>query len=283
MANSKIDLHTKAPLPFVGQKRNFLKAFRKNLTDHIDSDGLGWTIIDVFGGSGLLANNAKYMMPAARVIYNDFDNYSVRLEHIDDTNRLRNLLSKILLTTPKGERLSRSDKANVLNAILEFDGYKDVQTLASWILFSGKQISTLDELSKCTMYNMVRQSDYPSAKGYLDNIEIVSESFESLMIEHQKNSKALFILDPPYVSTKQGAYALDRYFGMVQFLTLMNLVRPPYLLFSSTKSEILSFMNYIKDNRPEDWDRFGSYESLNQISYINKSVSYVDNILYRWD
>ena len=67
-----------APLPFIGQKRMFLKHFSQILNDH-----------DVFGGSGLLSHTAKQLKPQARVIYNDFDNYSERLQHIPDINQLR--------------------------------------------------------------------------------------------------------------------------------------------------------------------------------------------------
>lgn len=44
-----------APLPFVGQKRMFLKHFKEVLNANIKNDGDGWTIIDTFGGSGLLS------------------------------------------------------------------------------------------------------------------------------------------------------------------------------------------------------------------------------------
>lgn len=74
-----------APLPFVGQKRMFLKQIETVLNKHIEGDGEGWTIVDVFGGSGLLSHTVKRIKPKARVIYNDFDGYSERLKHIDDT------------------------------------------------------------------------------------------------------------------------------------------------------------------------------------------------------
>lgn len=48
-----------APLPFVGQKRMFLAQVSQILNENITDDGQGWTIIDVFGGSGLLAHTAK--------------------------------------------------------------------------------------------------------------------------------------------------------------------------------------------------------------------------------
>ncbi|MFW9314226.1 s-adenosyl-L-methionine-dependent methyltransferase, partial [Glaesserella parasuis] len=42
-----------------GQKRMFLKHFSQILNDNIDGNGEGWTIVDVFGGSGLLSHTAK--------------------------------------------------------------------------------------------------------------------------------------------------------------------------------------------------------------------------------
>lgn len=45
-----------APLPFVGQNRMFLKHFEEVLNANIKNDGEGWTIIDTFGGSGLLSH-----------------------------------------------------------------------------------------------------------------------------------------------------------------------------------------------------------------------------------
>lgn len=63
----------------------FLKQIETVLNKHIEGDGEGWTIVDVFGGSGLLSHTVKRIKPKARVIYNDFDGYSERLKHIDDT------------------------------------------------------------------------------------------------------------------------------------------------------------------------------------------------------
>ncbi|MFW9339073.1 hypothetical protein ACN9N6_01275, partial [Glaesserella parasuis] len=72
-------IYKQTPLPFVGQKRMLLKHFSQILNDNIKGDGEGWTIVDVFGGSGLLSHTAKQLKPQARVIYNDFDNYAERL------------------------------------------------------------------------------------------------------------------------------------------------------------------------------------------------------------
>ena len=45
--------------------------------------------IDVFGGSGLVAHNIKQWYPRNQVIWNDYDNYQARLDHIAQTKSLR--------------------------------------------------------------------------------------------------------------------------------------------------------------------------------------------------
>lgn len=53
-------VYTQCPLPFIGQKRHFLKQYRQTLLqvrEEVD------TIVDLFGGSGLLSHAAKRLMP----------------------------------------------------------------------------------------------------------------------------------------------------------------------------------------------------------------------------
>lgn len=271
-----------APLPFTGQKRMFLKHFEQLLTDHITDDGQDWTIVDVFGGSGLLAHNAKRILPKAKVIYNDFDGYSERLAHIDDTNRLRRVLEDILRDTPRSQKLDNATKDKVLNAIFNFDGFVDIGVLPGWILFSGQQLSTLDELAKESLYNRIKKQDYKKADGYLDGLVIECLDFEKLLQKYEDTPNCLLILDPPYVCTAQGAYAKHGYFGMTKFLRLMHFVRPPYVFFSSTKSELLDYMAYLRQYEPDTWERIGGFYHIKVNAYINKNVGYEDNILAKF-
>ena len=253
--------HSQSPLPFIGQKRQIIQAFRNTLDRIIPNDGQGWTVVAVFGGSGLLAHNAKHLKQKARVIYNNFDNFSQRLYHIHDTNRLRRQLYAILEPLPRAKRIDNNVKTQLLEIIQAFDGFVDYHSVSTWLLFSGKQISHIDELPKHEFYNTIRRSDYPMVGGYLDGLEIMSESFEVLMPKSYHQGKTLFILDPPYLHTKQEAYGLGEYFGMIQFLKLMKWVRPPYLFFSSTKSEFVSYLDYVKAHEPETWERVGDLKN----------------------
>ena len=275
-------MYTKAPLPFTGQKRNFLKLFKRVLNDHISGDGEGWMIFDAFGGSGLLSHTAKQCKPAARVIYNDYDGYSERLRHISDTNRLRRLLAGLLAAVPRNKLVPPAAKAAVVAAVHSFGGYVDLDCLVSWLLFSGNTAADLDEFCRKTMYNRVQTTDYPEAQDYLQGVEMVSQSYRELLPQHISNPRTLLVLDPPYVCTQQGNYRKAVYFGMVEFLRLMAMVRPPFIFFSSTRSELPAYLDLVAELRLPGWERFAGCQTVTVGSTINHSSRYDDHLIYKF-
>ncbi len=232
-ASKSVAYFKQAPLPFIGQKRLFLQHFEK-LLEHIPDDGEGWTIVDAFGGSGLLSHVAKRLKPKSTVIYNDFD------------------------------------------------GYINEHILCSWLCFSGQQVATLDELFKEDFWNCIRQTDYPSAEGYLDGIEVVSESFHTLLPKYQNDPKALFVLDPPYLCTHQASYKQATYFDLVDFLRLIHLTRPPFVFFSSTKSEFVRYVDAMIDDKWDNWQAFQDYERIVVNTSTSYSGKYEDNMVFKF-
>ena len=275
-------MYAKAPLPFTGQKRNFLKLFKQVLNEHIPGDGEDWTILDAFGGSGLLSHTAKQVKPAARVIYNDYDGYSERLQHIPDINRLRRLLAGLLAPVPRSKLVPPAIKAAIVAAIRSFGGYIDLDCLVSWLLFSGDTAASLDEFCRKTMYNRVQTTDYPEAQDYLQGVEIVSQSYRELLPQHIGNPRTLLVLDPPYVCTQQGNYRKAAYFGMVEFLRLMAMVRPPFIFFSSTRSELPAYLDLVAELRLPGWERFSGCQTVTVGSTINHSSRYDDHLIYKF-
>lgn len=103
------------------------------------------------------------------------------------------------------------------------------------------------------------------------------------MPKYINQEKTLFLLDPPYLCTQQRAYALDNYFGMTMFLELMTMVRPPYIFFSSTRSELLDYMNYVQKHDAKMWERVGGFSKISFSTGINCHAKYEDNMLYRFE
>lgn len=189
----------------------------------------------------------------------------------------------ILQNEPRSLKLAPAVKAQVLDIISNFDGFVDVQTIAGWLLFSGRQVGSLDEfMAESTLYNRIVKSDYATADGYLDGLIITCENFEKLLPKYQNMPNCLLVLDPPYICTAQGAYSQHGYFGMTKFLELMQFVRPPYVFFSSTRSELLDYMAYLGRYEPSVWERVGNFERMAVKAGVNMSVAYEDNILSKF-
>ncbi|HDR1424725.1 hypothetical protein [Pasteurella multocida] len=272
-----------APLPFTGQKRMFIKHFEHILNENIKGDGKDWTIIDVFGGSGLLSHTAKRVKPKARVIYNDFDRYTERLNHINETNQLREILyQSVNGIIPKNKLLCSSKKEEIINKIKAFNGYKDINCLSSWLLFSGQQVGSLDELFKQRFYNCIKQSDYALVEGYLDGLEVISESFHQLLPRFQDKERVLLVLDPPYLCTRQESYKQATYFDLIDFLRLIHLTKPPFIFFDSTKSEFIRFLDYTQEDRTDNWQTFEGYKRIIVNASTSYNGKYEDNLIYKF-
>ena len=273
--------YKKAPLPFIGQKRNFIKHFIPLLQRHIPNDGAGWTIVDVFGGSGLLAHAAKRTLPQARVIYNDFDGYTERLRHIGDTEQLRQKCAAII-GERNNRRIEQETKLRLVAEIEAFDGFIDVQTLAGWFLFSGDQVGNWQELKNKKWWNTLPKSPYADAGDYLDGLEIRQQCFTTLLPEFAGQPETLLLLDPPYISTKQGAYAKEHYFSMVDFLKLAEQIKPPFMLFGSTRSEVLDYAAWTVKEKRTGWQHWDGYQVHSLETGLNHAAKYQDNMVWRF-
>ena len=95
-----------SPLPFRGSKRYYVKRFREVLAQAHDID----TVVDLFGGSGLLSRVAKDMLPNCRVIYNDFDHYDQRLANVANTNALLRSIAPLVATVPDNKKIPAETK-----------------------------------------------------------------------------------------------------------------------------------------------------------------------------
>lgn len=63
----------------------------------------------------------------------------------------------------------------------------------------------------------------------------------------------------------------------------MTMVRPPYIFFSSTRSELLDYMKYIEKYDAQTWERVGDFETISIQATLNPSSTYEDNMLYRFE
>lgn len=239
-------IYKKAPLPFLGQKKYFLKLFNICLNEFLyyyKGDLKDLVFLDCFGGSGLLSHTIKQKIPQARVIWNDFDNYQRRLDEIPHTNELIAKFERIK-GYKEAEKLSEKDKSYIIECLREQEqkrGFVDYITIFSFYGFSSGKFTTLKEFENSSLY--YRKINYKNAVGYLEGVERVSVNFKALINEFKDNKNVFLILDPPYLQTNQQGYK-EGYYRLGDFLELVRLIKPPYIFFSSEKSDFLDFMKW---------------------------------------
>ncbi len=229
--------YTQAPLPFQGQKRKFLNYFKEALHDFSPTA----TYIDLFGGSGLLSHTVKQMFPEARVLYNDFDNYSERLDNIDKTNALLGDIRTICAQNPhRKERLNQEHSDQIISRISKEKGFVDWVTISSSILFSMNYATSFDQLKKEKFYNKVKMTDY-NADGYLEGVEIVKSDYRDLFAKFKNERNVVFLVDPPYLSTDTSTYSKESYWRLSDYLNVLKVIEDTSTLLQ-TKAKSLSFV-----------------------------------------
>lgn len=235
--------YTSAPLPFQGQKRNFISKLKEVLKTFPDDA----VFVDLFGGSGLLSHTVKSEKPNATVIYNDFDNYINRLQNIPKTNALLDKLRDVLSDVENKQKVPDHLKQKVLKIIKseEKNNFVDYITLSGSLLFSGNSASNFETFQKQTFYKRIPKSNYAS-DGYLKNVIRESQDYRLLFQKYENQSNVIFLVDPPYLSTDAGTYKEGVYWKLSDHLDILtNLENQNFVYFTSNKSHIFELCNWI--------------------------------------
>ena len=266
-----------SPLPFRGSKRYYVKRFREVLAQTQDID----TVVDLFGGSGLLSRVAKDSLPNCRVIYNDFDHYDERLANVPNTNALLRSIAPLLENIPGNKKVPTETKEKILELCAEAEKKHtaDYITLSASLLFSGNWAQSYEELSKQTMYNRMVRTDY-DVTNYLNGLEVTHYDYRELFNAHKSNKKALFLLDPPYLQTEHSAYKADTYWQLKDYLDVLTLLSgTKYVLFTSGKSQIIELCDWI--NQSFGGELLKGAQKYEQNSRVNGFAAYKDIMLVK--
>lgn len=236
-----------APLPFVGQKRMFVREYKKILSGIRNAN----VFVDLFGGSGLLSHITKCQRPDATVVYNDFDNYRFRLENIPRTNTLLADLRNIVQEVPKHGCVRGAMRDEVFARLEQEErehGYIDFITISSALMFSMKYKLSIAEMKKEALYNNIRKSDYADASDYLEGLTIASCDYKVLFEQYRDTPGVVFLVDPPYLSTDVGTY--NMYWKLSDYLDVLKvLVGHRYVYFTSNKSSIVELCDWLGKNK----------------------------------
>lgn len=268
--------YTCAPLPFMGQKRRFLTHFKTALKDFETAT----LFIDLFGGSGLLSHTAKSVRPDAQVVYNDYDDYHMRLLNVDRTNVMLDNIRLLIGDCQKDKKLPNDIKTAIIEYIRkeEQKGFVDYITLSSSLLFSMKYALSLQELEKSTMYNCVRKANY-DVSGYLDGLQIVKYDYKELFNKYKHLDNVVFFVDPPYLSTEVGTY--KNYWRLSDYLDVLKVLKEnSYVYFTSDKSSIIELCDWLEMNLEANNPFKGAIQYDMPVK-VNYNGGYTDVMLYK--
>lgn len=266
-----------APLPFVGQKRMFAQKFKEVLKEYPDNS----VFVDLFGGSGLLSHITKREKPNATVIYNDYDNYRMRLNNINRTNALLSDLCKLTIDCPRQKLIPEPIRGLILERLRqeETTGFVDYITISSSLLFSMKYCMNLKDLQKESFYNNIRKQDYPLCTDYLNGLEIVSCDYKELVKKYKNLPNVVFLVDPPYLSTEVGTYRMN--WRLSDYLDVLSiLVDKSFIYFTSNKSSILELCCWM-GNHPNIGNPFNNAKKEEFNARMNYNSTYTDVMLYK--
>ena len=244
----------KAPLPFLGQKRNWIRylpeLLQGNLFDKGFSDYKNGIFVDMFGGSGLLSHNIKQIFPNAEVIYNDFDGYTDYLNE-ECVNILKEVgvkVHKILIKYKYGCKLA-SYHNKYIYKLLNFyrnkygNKFYDI-AIYNFIALPNKNVDKTEKRRNAKNFLMMRPAKIYTTnqinndcKNYLTGLNVIKGvDFKELIQQYKDNKNAVFICDPPYLNTCTGHYKSD--FDKNNFDFLVENIRPPFIAFSSMKNNL---------------------------------------------
>lgn len=270
-------LYLSAPLPFVGQKRMFAKQFIEVIRQY-PADTV---FVDLFGGSGLLSHITKHFHPESRVIYNDFDNYRLRINNIPRTNRLLESIRPIASQFGRHKPITGVAREQIF-ALLEQEekeaGYLDFITLSSSLMFSMKYKMSIEGMRGETLYNNVRKYGYEPCRDYLTGLEIVSCDYRELFEQYKDTPGVVFLVDPPYLSTDVGTYRM--YWRLADYLDVLSVLPGHnFIYFTSEKSCIIELCEWM-GRHPSLGDPFARCQRREFNATMNYSAHYKDIMLF---
>lgn len=270
-------LYLSAPLPFVGQKRMFAKQFIEVIRQY----PAGTVFVDLFGGSGLLSHITKHFHPESRVIYNDFDNYRLRINNIPRTNSLLESIRSIASQFDRHKPITGTAREQIF-ALLEQEeketGFLDFITLSSSLMFSMKYKMSIEGMRGETLYNNVRKNGYEPCDDYLAGLEIVSCDYRELFEQYKDTPGVVFLVDPPYLSTDVGTYRMN--WRLADYLDVLSVLPGHnFIYFTSEKSCIIELCEWM-GRHPSLGDPFARCQRKEFNATMNYSARYKDIMLF---
>lgn len=244
-------------IPFSGNKKNRYKEVR----DIVIAGGYD-TVLEPFGGSGVLSVNLKLEGLVKRAIVNDYDNlfvdYPIALKYREDLIR-------------------RCERAGFKKDDREKLPDHQIKQLQEWVrkippkyynyisvnfVFSGRRASGSIEPQDFRYF--MKGSDMTEARMFFKaagSLELDHLDYRDFFAKHNKDlhrKKSLWIIDPPYLNSAQKQYENGQFFGMAESIELIQLIL-------AGSSDVILF-NQVK----KDWEAILDFAGVKNYTILTK-------------
>lgn len=255
--------------------------FAKQFIEVIKQYPADTVFVDLFGGSGLLSHITKHFHPESRVIYNDFDNYRLRINNIPRTNSLLESIRSIASQFDRHKPITGGAREQIFSLLEQEEketGFLDFITLSSSLMFSMKYKMSIEGMRGETLYNNVRKNGYEPCRDYLAGLEIVSCDYRELFEQYKDTPGVVFLVDPPYLSTDVGTYRM--YWRLADYLDVLSVLPGHnFIYFTSEKSCIIELCEWM-GRHPSLGDPFARCQRREFNATMNYNASYKDIMLF---
>lgn len=181
-------------------------------------------IVDVFGGSGILSANLKKDYPHLPIVYNDFDGYSRQFVHLEELEDAYCYFKDKFERFGFYKRGDVGDAGGIIECFLKNErGYCDfvLGCVLKKVCYPCVGVAYKTESMyrdyflkdarvgrKIFLQNVIPKFKAAYFDRYLDGLDVRHADWRELVREFSGNGY-LFLCDPPYIQTEQGAYSGD--------------------------------------------------------------------------
>ena len=225
---------TKPPLPFIGNKSPWKNEFKQVIKEYI-AKGVK-IFVDVFGGSGYCScmikqciNELGLNINDYTIIYNDFDNYSERINNYEYNYKIKCEICDLIKSTNTRhhEKLPDNICDKISKTLIEYNKTKPVDMcyISQSFIHQMDSYRNFDKMMKDKrFYNNTSQKrveHIDNINEYLEHMQIVHLDCMECLEKYNDVDNTCYILDPPYLNDFRESYTeydVDKLFRLLYYI-----------------------------------------------------------------
>ena len=238
------------PLPFVGSKARYRAFYEQiqNLDEHITD------VYDLFGGSFYCGYLVKFLHPNVRVHINTYgSNYMSRLSDWERTKSILKDLRNLMTTETRDQKLTSQEVGLIKTYIKCLGEDVDYETLSNYLCYKTNANAQTKEQLLAKPFSQFYQLVPKNLDKISQNVEhylsvlstcdmFCTNYFDFVFPENTEHT--LFIIDPPYIGTKNYTYEEIDDKKLVEIFSILFTNRN-MIYFGSNKNPLMDLLEVL--------------------------------------